>query len=308
MVLESYTLGTLREQIRREFGVTDTGATNDMIDAKINQAQAWIVGRRDWTWLRKTYNIDASAALIGSADVIQGSRNILLDEAISSVAQVRDIISVSSSSGDQTDGYMIESMDGATATVDSQYKGSTSSGVSVRLSKGYFELPEDFLRGESLVCIDQFGETRPVYRAAKEFDFIRRNTLGLRMRKYIYTVMKDPLNESDNSFLAVYPYIGSLTSLQFNYTRTPQKLVDSQDKSIIPVNDRIALFYAGAWFYAQSIGNAQFQFYRDSNRLKIEDMLKHTDLVDEDENRSVYVDEEAEGFLRGPSNYPDFNG
>lgn len=305
MVLEAYTLGTLLEQIRRELGLDDVGNTNDRIKDKINQAQAWVAGRRDWPWLRKELNIDVSVPTTMNVNVVQGSNEVEIVDIVGTLPSPRDIFTVSSSGGDQTSGYIIAEVNGTTLVLQSQYRGADAELAAAVVTKGFFQLPDDFLRGEALVKFNALGECRPIFRNAKEFDFIRKNTLILSMRGEVYTVCKDPLDEEENFYLGVYPYIGERSSYQFTYARVPQKLVDGADKSIIPRNDRIVLFHLGCWYMAQALGNENFVAYRDAALQKIEDMLSHSDLVDEEENRSETDYDSV--FIRGPSNYPSFD-
>lgn len=312
MVLEHYDLGSIRAEIRLEFGQEDTGLNNARVDNKINQAQAWVAGRRDWPWMRTEHIVDIGASVSGYGVFTKGSRVCSIYDqdgvALPSGIGVRDIISLSSSAGDQTTGYLIAAISGTTVTLSSQFRGNTntlSSLVAVTATKGYFELPEDFLRGESLVRQDTLGDWRPIFRGTKECEFIRNNTIGISLRRQVYTVTTDPLATSKRYFLAVYPYVGEVCSFKLPYHRVVPKLINGSDEPIIPLNDRIVLIHAGSWFFGQSIGNERAPLYRDMALQKIQDMLKHVDLMDEEEIDSVFSSDPS-GYIPGPNNFPMF--
>lgn len=59
MAFEEYNLNSLRERLREEFGVDDTAANNEIIDKRINDAQAWVVNRRkNWPFMERLKSID----------------------------------------------------------------------------------------------------------------------------------------------------------------------------------------------------------------------------------------------------------
>lgn len=281
MVLQDWTLGTLLQDLRTEFGLADTGEANTALASAINKAQAWVVRRRpNWPWLRKEHLIDVPVATSATVTVTQGSRTVVS----TSLPTVRDVFVAGESLADGTDGYLVTAVGAGSFTLQSQYRSANATGASCTFQKGWFQLPDDFLRLESIYRMYDITGERVYYKSPAEFERIRAQAFGAGIRETLFTVTNDPLSLTHSRFLAVYPFIAGQTTFKLVYWKDVPSLIGYSDVPTIPRNDRPVLFNFAAWFYAQSQGKDTTEFYRDLALQALRDMEKEYDYVDTVEN------------------------
>lgn len=301
-VFDDYTLASIRSELKDEFGGDDTGDVNAKIDQKINQAVDWIVRRRqNWPWLKKEHVIDVASSTNGTGDFTQGSRTV---ENVTGLPVKRDILLMGEVEGNGTTGYLITNVSGTTVTLDKQYRGTTEVGKIFTLQKYLFALPVDYIRLARISRLDSLLSDRMVYKRTSQFDHIRNSEGMVNIYDTVFTVRKDQLNETALRYLAIYPYVGRLTTFDITYWAKPLKLVEDDDIPVIPATDRMCLFYFAAWFYAQSIGDDRSLMYRDQALQALNDMLAEFEDVDTFEYDEPY---DPTRFIEGPRGYPSFN-
>lgn len=282
MVLESYDVGTLKQELRQDTGFESDSANDERLLAKINQAQSWIVrARPNWPWQRKELSLDVPVQQTGTASVTQGSTTCVVASG-SPIPSTRDVLVFgSSSSGDGSIGYLVTAVSGQDVTLQSQFRGATNATVSYHIQTGYMELPDDFLRMDLATDVIDQSSRRFTYMDTARFTSIKRSdVVGLGDR--IYTIKPDPLNSTGKFYLAVYPYISTLTTLQGEYFFDPPKLVNDSDVPIVPRNDRLCLFYFAAWFISQAVGvEDKALLYRDQAMSQMQTMKDQAGLSDD---------------------------
>lgn len=309
MTLENWTLGTLMAQIREEFSVKNTGDENSRIRNKINQALTWLVGMRpNWPWLRKELTVDVSDSVTGTVSATRGSKVVTVaPESVVDLSGIvpRDIFVPGSQASDATEGYLVESFSTPQINIISQYRGTTSSSLVARIQKGWFQLPEDFIRLETISRLDRLDAACMVKKSPKIFDEIKKQRLGVGLRDTIYTTTKDPLGTDERIYLGVYPFISSLTTMQGTYWADPAALVNDSDVPPAPRNDRTVLFHFACWFYAQSKGAPSVQFHKEQAMIRLDKMTNEYEFDDNDDAPDPVNDPAA--WIQGPENYPEFH-
>lgn len=310
-MIEDWTLGTLKRQIRDEMGLQDTAVQNTVIVDKINLAQSWIVRRRpNWPWLKKEYILDISKDKVGNADFTQGSKTVTF---YSGTPLKRDIVIPSSATGDQTNGYLITNVvpyvqqPGTalspaifTATIQSQFRPPNIGFGDCRMQTGFAQLPKDFIRFDTSADLDSLSGDRIRWRLPKAFDEIKRLQPGPGLGNRYYTVKPDPLGEEKRMYIAFFPYISKLTTIQGDYYAMPDRLVQDSDIPAITVGDRDVLLYFSLWFMSQKIASEQSVFYRDQALSELDRMTKEYALS-EDDDTGGFSDVD---WVAPPASYP----
>lgn len=282
MVLESWDLGTLRGQIRDELNLKSEATVNSQIDDKVNQAVSWICRQRpNWPWMRKEFVIDIAAAGTGVGDFTQGSTSANWDSGTNPAG--RDILIVSDSTRDATNGYLVTAFSSPTITLQSQYREATVANKTFQLQTGYKALPTDFLRMDTASDLDSVSGDRLRYATPKLFDHIKRRETGggVGLPRY-YSIVPDPVSlDTSGFYIAFFPYISALTTVQGYYYADPQKLVNDGDVPAIPRNDRSTLFYFACWFMATAKGNERSGIYQNQALDQLRIMLDEYDMSDD---------------------------
>ena len=74
----------------------------------------------------------------------------------------------------------------------------------------------------------------------------------------------------------------------------------------MPLEDRLVVWWACAWFVAQWQEDDRLTLYRDSAMNALGDMMKEYSCTDNEEEDDVLIGD-ATGFIYPPSGYEDFN-
>lgn len=311
MVLEDYQLSTLRDRIREDFGLTESTTMNSIIDKKINDAQAWVVRRRkNWPWQEVFHNIDVPAAVSDTGDFTQGSRTV--GSVPGSSIAARDIITTDvSASTNPTAGFLVQAYSDPNVTLFSQFLNTTEVGKSFRIVKGFFLLPEDFQSLEMATLEGDLEDPKMTWKTPDQIQRLKQEEVIISIKEKVYSVVQDPLSgtaaETNRRYLEVYPYLAQLTTLRLKYWRVPPKLVNDSDVPIIPHSDRMVLFYAAAWFFAQQQHETEpATFYRNLALTEIEKMAQEYSFADDpdDGERDTGLNFD---FIPGPPEYPKFS-
>lgn len=282
--LEDYTLLTIRDQLAREFGM-DTGVAEQktLLDDKINQAYHWIVRRRqNWPWLETELVVNIQPAITGTAQFWLGSVGISL--AAGSI-QPRFIVQNGDVAGDLIDGYMLVGTAAPTGTLDAQFLAGTSAGtlLSYTAARGYYQLPTDFSRINTLHTTDQ--PLRDIsYAHPHTYEKIRRRLIPINLGSpLIYTVVPDPLKSDGNMYLSVYPYPTERQTLRGSYFRDPQNLSADADIPLIPRKNRLVLFYFAALYIAVKMKrhDTVVKHYQGLSLQSLQDMLAEYQFSDD---------------------------
>jgi hypothetical protein len=310
-MIEDWTLGTLKRQIRLELGLQDNPQQNEEIVNKINLAQSWVVRRRpNWPWMKKEYILDVKDDKLGNADFTKGSKTVTF---YSGTPVKRDIVIPSGASGDQTLGYLITNVvpyvqaPGMalspaiwTTTIQSQFRSSDLGLADCRMQTGFMQLPKDFIRFDTSADLDSLSGDRIRWRLPKVFDEIKRLQPGPGLGNRYYTIKPDPLGEEKRMYIAFFPYISRLTTIQGDYYAMPDKLTIDSDTPAITVGDRDVLFYFSLWFMTTKVGSDQTVFYRDQALSELDRMTKEYALSEDiDDSEIADVD-----WVAPPASYP----
>lgn len=313
MVVETYQLSTLRDDVLEEFGKDITDADlKAKAERKINDAMLWIAKKRkDWPWRLKEYFAAVSPGTAITADVVQGSFVVANPSPISALDQRKIMVDVGGTPG--TFGYLVGVVDlvgpPPNYTLQSAYLGASENGKDLTLMEGVLALPTDFDRMSTLEGVTgQGGQRKFLYRSPLEFEKIKRagNLVGL--NDFIYTVKPDPLTiDFTSMYLMIFPYLNEYVNLHGNYWRNIEKLVNDSDVPVIPVDDRLTLLKFSYWFMAQHLreDKERVLMYKADALESLQDMTNHYELGDEPEN----LDDDGGldiDFIPGPAGYPPF--
>lgn len=286
MSFSSWRLDALIERVRQEFSVKDNPENNGFIRLKLNEAMHYIARqKRGWRWSLKTYFIDVADSVSASMQFTRGSR--VASVAAAGGVSARSFL-VASTGQVGTRGYLVVA-DGTDAdsdgffdcTLESQYRGSTGT-VNGSVMSGLFQLPEDFTGMETVHDLTTVeGETfRPL--SNSDFAHIQNQQQLAVGTEHVYTVVPDPLNEVKNWYLAVFPYIGSLTTLRLQYYRVPPILIENDDIPILPQTYAPAMLQLCYWFYSVAKGyNDRVAVYRATALEDIKNLIELDEYMDE---------------------------
>lgn len=290
MVFQEYTLASLREELKQEFGLDSD--ENAIVARKINDAHKWIVLKRNglWPWQQKELVIDVQPMRTGTANFTQGSATATwvsgskpIDPTTSSG---REILSAGQAPGDITVGFLVRDFADPTITLDSQFVGSTIAGQAFSVVVGYYRLPDDYQRMLSLFDISLNKRILP--RTPEQFDEIRYYRNIIAGIDAIYTVTKDPFPESNaawspNLFLSIYPYPGDRKTIRGRYVADVQDLVADGDVPLLPRNHRHVIFWIAAWQLAMKYKEvSQIREYRNTADEFLQELLTQYGLEADD--------------------------
>lgn len=302
MVLEDWTLGTILRQVREEFGLPDQVDTNRKIIDKINQAIGWLVARnQSWPWLRTEFVVDVSPGSTGVGSFTKGSRTVAV---ASGSVSLRDIILVGDSTADATSGYLVTDDPSGSIILQSQYRGDTVSDATFQIQKGFCRLPDDFIRLVGTSDLSAINTTSLKYAPPAQFDVIKRARNVSSLIQRYYTVKPDPIGLARNFYLALFPYMASLTTLQGEYFRVPPKLLDLSDVPIVPLQDSPILLYVACWLSAITEGDEKAVLYQEQAISLIEAAAKEYQLSDDLNVREIFFEP---NWIQGPANFPIFD-
>lgn len=302
MVLEQWNLGTLLRQVREEFGLTDQEDTNRKITDKVNHAVAWLIQvRQNWPWMRTDFVLDTPAGTQAIISLTQGSRTATFISG--SPISPRDVLVMSAIGGDGVNGYIVTEVVGPTITLQSQYRGSTDPVAIVQIQTGFMRLPDDFIRLVSNNSLDSISIGRIHYKRPTEFDNLKNRDTIVSLGSRAYTIKKDPLGIDSNFYMAVFPYIASLSTLQGEYFRVAPKLINQSDVPIVTLQDSLILLHVALWLFAISDGSDQVQTYSSQVATLIDSAGKEFDLSD-DLNEDDF--DNSFPWIQGPANFQAF--
>ena len=219
----------------------------------------------------------------------------------------RSIITLEASGNKPTTGHLVVSYTPTTAVIDAQYLGTTAAATACRLVQAMYQLPDDFLRMDGPPLIMGAYPTSTEMRYQDPELFYRnmyRQTPAL-LNNIRYTVTRDPIDTEERKYLLVYPYVADQSVIRYQYHRDCPQLVDDADVPIIPRSDRMALWYAAAWFVAQWRGAETLTMYRDQALASIEQMATEYELVDD--ASEFTADDHEPDLVLPPPGYEDFN-
>lgn len=297
---ERWSLGEIKARVRAEFNFDDTAHTNDMIADKANQAVAWIVRRRpNWPWQRREFSLDVDDGESAVGDFTKGSREIT-GSAFGTDWARRIFVPGSSTHADNTNGYLIESSDGVTVTLQSQYRGTTDTDVPFQVHTGFLALPEAVVRVDTSTQLTGLGEEEFNYVPPTQFEKLKNRRPYLISGDRFFTVKPDPLGLNGTFYIAVYPFISSITTIRGEYFTIPPALVDDSDEPILPINDRACIFYFTCQFIAMAKADERAGFFSAMAQQELERMTVEYALA-EDHDRGMLIPT----TLRGPDQYED---
>jgi hypothetical protein len=279
MVLELYTLGDIKRLIRNEFNLASNDPEVDSFLAEqINKAHRHIAKTRGrWHWQLKEAVLDIPDRSSVVCTATKGSREITLDSILSGSAPIARNILVVGSSDYGTQGYMVESVDGATITLSRQWLHATGQHT-LTSQVGYVALPADFYAINTADEMSNIAGNYLRYFDNQRFQFVRNKSQISINTDRIYTALGDPLNvDRSVRYLAFYPYYGTMDTLFYSYYYVPAQLVDDNDEPILPVGDRPVLVDFALWFVAQAKGYEKVLLYRDMALDGLNAMMHHKD-------------------------------
>lgn len=302
-VYETLNLGDFKKRLRAEFGFGDEAENNQLITEKVNQAISSIVRRKgNFPWQRRELSLDLPLGTSGSGDFTQGSRTVSTLSA--ETTDRRRLLCASTSTENSTHGYLITAASSSSVTLQTQWRGSTGSSMAFTIKNGFAALPAHCMKVDIANRLTTFGEEYFVYRSPREFDMIRwRRTFYASLENY-FTVVPDPLEDDSRYYIAIYPYLSSLTTLKGYYFTVPPRLVSDSDEPILPPNDREVIFNLAAYYIAGSRSDTSRLGYFDNLATKgLERMAQEYALYERYE-----TDDDAEsdsGSLVGPDRWSD---
>lgn len=301
-MLEDWTLGTLLRQVREEFGLADQEDINRKITDKVNQAIGWLVARKQsWPWMRTEFVLDVKQSSTGVGSFTKGSLGVVLT---SGSIELRDVVLVSDSPTDATSGYLVTDSSSINLTLQSQYRGETVAGAAFQIQKGFFRLPDDFIRLVGTSDLSAINVSSLKYTPPAQFDILKRERNVSSLVQRYYTVKPDPIGLDGNFYLAVFPYMASLSTLQGEYFRIPPKLQNNADRPIVSRQDSTILLYVAFWLFSISESSDRSSIYESQAITLIEAASKEYNLSS-DLNTSPTPFEPD--WVQGPATFPRFD-
>lgn len=310
-VFEEYSLGDIKRRLFNEFGLDDRD-TERVVDL-VNDGLQKIIDDRNggWPWQLKEFAIDVETRRVYENVVFltptnQGTatrRRLIVPESDTPhVIMPRDMLQVGEAAGSLTQGFMVVDVShavggaGYIVDIDAQHNVEElvfgfSDFTTITVTKGYFELPDDFLSMRNVFNLQEPNRA-VVYRDPVIFEEIRRQQRIASGSTMLYTIKMDPLDSayswsSGRQFMCLYPYQSARTSIQGLYTAQPPKLVLDGDVPPIPRQYRYVLYQQAALLVAGQLKesqqlayyigqaeqglqkmNSQYQFASDSSDLK----------------------------------------
>lgn len=308
MALEDYNLGTLRAELKQEFGVRSSDTSRDtFFNDKINAAIYRIVNARDgiWPWQLRDLVIDVSPSSSGVGDFTQGSSTFVWTSGTK--PSLRDVVSVGTGTGDLTSGYTVTDVSGdPNFVLDANYLGESEAGASYRVAAAAYQLPDDFKKMRNLFdVVDQFRALCPV--SIEQLELLRRGERIYPGLASVYAVQTDPLGPAHSSyssipFLVVYPYPGQRTTLRGQYIADPQALSSDSDIPIIPRSERRVVYDVAAELLAATFREAQLNYYTGIARESLQMMERSYDYISPFPEEAYH---QRLSFLQHPA-YPEF--
>tara|TARA_R110000751_G_scaffold300963_1_gene413030 strand:+ start:6247 stop:8241 length:1995 start_codon:yes stop_codon:yes gene_type:complete len=174
------------------------------------------------------------------------------------------------------------------------------------IGERFLQVPDDFIRSDSLHSDDSTSRNTIRYKNPTVFErHIKDGRVGTTINR-IYTVQVDPLNISNDKFIAFYPHYIDREVLFLKYFGDAKKMVADTDVSDIPRSDSFALWNAAAWFVAQWQKEDTAAFYRAGAIAELERMTKEYQMSDDITEDS---DDRHEGIgdIQGPGGFPEFD-
>ena len=303
MVLESWDLGTLKRQVRDEFGLDDEANVNRKITDKINQAVQWIIARKqNWPWMRMEYFFDVPVATSGTGTFTKGSRSVIISTG--ATPSVRDILVPSISTASGTNGYLVSAVNSGVITLQTQYRGESAVAKTYQIQKGFFKLPDDFMRMETSADLNTLVGVEIKYVPPTQFDRVKRDGDIISSFNKLYTVKSDPLGTDRSYYYAIFPFMEALTTVQGEYYRLAPKLVDNGDIPIIPRQESPTLLYFAFWFFALSENEDKADTYLQQASTLLEAMAKEYQLS---EDRNISTTAYEPDWIQATANFPVFD-
>jgi hypothetical protein len=175
------------------------------------------------------------------------------------------------------------------------------------VAQSYIELPQDYIRNSTMHVDEPIDENIVHYRDPATFQReLRKDRLVTGIDR-IYTVVPDPLGISPRKYAAFYPYFTERHTLFCSYFGDAVKLVADADEPVIPRSDRFALLCASCWFVAQwQKDNELLTYYRDTALNELERMSVEYQLSDDLTQDYEIDNDNVDGPIRGPGNFPEF--
>lgn len=171
--------------------------------------------------------------------------------------------------------------------------------------QGHFELPEDFIKENTLHLESEPDETM-MYKTPQIFERQLRAIRAATPVNRIFTVRPDPIGLSSRRYLSVFPYFTRRDLMRMKYFRHIRKLVGDLDVPDVPIAERAVVLYACQWFTAQWQKELEMiPVYRDGALNELERMGGETQFSD-DTTESQDDPEPHLGPIRGPSGFPQF--
>lgn len=307
---EALNLGDYKRRIRAEFGFADEADKNELITNKVNFAISAIVRRKgNFPWQRRELFLDLPLGGSGTGTFTQGSRSVTTTSLVST--DKRRILSPNDPGREGTHGYLITAASTSAATLQTQWRGSSGSGTPFSIQNGFVELPLNVMKVDVATKLTTFGDEVFSYLPPREFDSVRFRTVTWSKLENHFTVVPDPLAETGTYFIAIYPYLTSLTTLRGYYFTVPPKLELDDDEPIVPPNDREVVFNLACYYVGLGrTDSARIDYYQRMAQEGMERMAQEYALYEHyDTDRyedSVGGDVAGPEFYSGPGFPPDY--
>lgn len=251
--------------------------------------------------MRKEFVLDVSASSTAIGNFNKGSRSVSVT---SGSINLRDLVLVSDSPSDATSGYLVTDTTSLAITLQSQYRGEDTVGATFQIQTGFFRLPDDFIRLVGTSDLNAINITSLKYVTPSRFDIIKRERNVSSLIQRYYTIKPDPIGLDHNFYLAVFPYMAGLSTLQGEYYRVPPKLQNNSDRPIVPRQDATILLYIAFWLYAVSDSSDRANSYKEQALILIEAAAKEYDLsLDLNTGSSEFEPD----WIQGPATFPRFD-
>ncbi len=312
----NYTRLELVQGLRDHFGLQDTTDINDLLVRSLDEAVGEVVRkRRSWHFLEKPLTVDVGVSKTGTALFTQGSANAAL---VTGTAPAPFEIIADSETTNIVEGFRVVSYSTPNITLDAKYVPATGTKNFVA-AQGWFLLPADFVSMDGPLWDVQDLDTRLQYKSPPTFENIVRSKAGSVGRPSFYTVVPDPraadeITSGDDpaSYLVMFPYMVSRTTLRGKYQAHPDKLEFDTSIPIVPREYRPVLLDWARWSASVRLRMEAtiIQSYLIQARESITDMLKefeYSDDVDDSVSPTTNIDLPIEGLPSQGDMFSDFS-
>lgn len=266
-MIELYTLGELKDNLRVAYGLDDDTNVNDMIVSKINEALKYICSKRvcRFNWLKTEDTIDVAAPTTGNITFTNGSRSATVN---SGTVAVRQCIFY----GDRR--YLVVEATGTDLTIAPAFLGDSGS-YDVDVVDIYFELPENFVAISTRDIVSDVNSSNLKYLDVQRFALLRNQLATPTGYRIYYTIVNDPISENKRKYMCIHPNFPEQNAIYYTYYRNPDKLIADSDEPPMEIEKRAVLLHTAGWFIGASTGHAEKTvWYRDMALDEINNLVK----------------------------------